>query len=442
MLLTNYPLRSNNYPLLNLKPYKPTNIDPIKKNKRHQLLIIGWGWPEPNATAAGFRMLQLANYFLERSYEVTFVATTAENEYSLSLVTLGIKTKQVVLNSDSFNDFIADLQPNIVLFDRFLSEEQFGWRVAKHAPDALRILDTEDLHSLRYVRELCFKTKIPFTVDIWLQDDKTKREIASIYRCDMSLIISDFEINLLRTTIGINESLLLHLPFMLAKDDIPIKTPSFEERSDFIFIGGGKHLPNLDAIKYLKKDIWPKIKTKLPNAKLEIYGAYLPQQILEFNDAVSGFNVLGKASNVSEVLQNAKVCLAPLRFGAGIKGKLLHAMQFGTPSVTTSIGAEGMHGDLDWNGVIADEESDFVTAAVTLYLNRTQWEKAQRNGNALLNSRYHKASLENTFDFKISQLHNHLENHRIQNFIGSLLEHQTMASTKYMSKWIQEKNKK
>ncbi|MFT6797837.1 MAG: hypothetical protein ACJART_002991, partial [Maribacter sp.] len=79
--------------------------------------------------------------------------------------------------------------------------------------------------------------------------------------------------------------------------------------------------------------------------------------------------------------------------------------------------------------------------AVTLYLNRTHWENAQRNGNALLDSWYHKASLEHAIDFKISELHNHLEIHRRQNFIGSLLQHQTMASTKYMSKWIQEKNK-
>jgi glycosyltransferase involved in cell wall biosynthesis len=386
-------------------------------------------------------MLQLANYFLERSYDVVFAATNTKNEYSLYLETLGIRTKKVVLNSDSFNDFIAKLKPNIVLFDRFLTEEQFGWRVIEHAPNALRILDTEDLHSLRYVRELCFKRNIPFAVDIWLKDDKTKREVASIYRSDMSLIISDFEMDLLRTTLGINESLLLHLPFMLGKDDIPMKTPSFEERSDFIFIGGGKHLPNLDAIKYLKKHIWPKIRTQLPNANLNIYGAYLPQQILEFKDTVNGFNVLGKANNISEVLQNAKVCLAPLRFGAGIKGKLLHAMQFGTPSVTTSIGSEGMHGNLDWNGVITNKETDFVAAAIALYLNRTQWEKAQQNGYALLDSRYHKASLEKEFDFKLSQLHSHLEYHRSQNFIGSLLQYQTMASTKYMSKWIQEKNK-
>ena len=406
-----------------------------------QLLIIGWGWPEPNATAAGVRMLQLADYFLERSYEVTFVATAVENEYSLYLETLGIRTKQVVLNSDSFNEFIVELNPNIVLFDRFLSEEQFGWRVTEHAPDALRILDTEDLHSLRYVRELCFKQNIPFAADIWLKDDKTKREVASIYRCDLSLIISDFEMNLLKVTLGIDESLLMHLPFMVGKDDIPIKTPSFEERSDFVFIGGGKHLPNLDAIKYLKKDIWPKIKTKLPNAKLNIYGAYLPLQIMEFNDALNGFNVLGKANNVSEVLQKAKVCLAPLRFGAGIKGKLLHAMQFGTPSVTTSIGAEGMHGDLDWNGLIADKQTDFVTAAVALYSNKTEWQKAQQNGYALLASRFHKTTLERALDLKLSELYTNLKNHRSQNFIGSLLQHQTLASTKFMSKWIQEKNK-
>jgi glycosyltransferase involved in cell wall biosynthesis len=406
-----------------------------------QLLIIGWGWPEPNATAAGVRMLQLANYFLERSYEVTFVATAVENEYSLYLETLGIRTKQVVLNSDSFNEFIVELNPNIVLFDRFLSEEQFGWRVTEHAPDALRILDTEDLHSLRYVRELCFKQNIPFAADIWLKDDKTKREVASIYRCDLSLIISDFEMNLLKVTLGIDESLLMHLPFMVGKDDIPIKTPSFEERSDFVFIGGGKHLPNLDAIKYLKKDIWPKIKTELPNAKLNIYGAYLPLQIMEFNDALNGFNVLGKANNVSKVLQKAKVCLAPLRFGAGIKGKLLHAMKFGTPSVTTSIGAEGMHGDLDWNGLIADKQTDFVTAAVALYSNKTEWQKAQRNGNALLASRFHKTTIEHALDLRLSQLYTNLKNHRSQNFIGSLLQHQTMASTKFMSKWIQEKNK-
>ncbi len=353
----------------------------------------------------------------------------------------GITTEQIVLNCDSFNDFLVDLQPTIVLFDRFLTEEQFGWRVAEYTPEALRILDTEDLHSLRFVREQCFKQNIPFSKDIWLQEDKTKREIASIFRCDLSFIISDVEMNLLYDVLGKNSNILHHLPFMVDNTDIPSKTPCFEERSDFIFIGSGKHVPNIDAIKHLKHDIWPKIRKQLPKAKMKIYGAYLPKQILELNDVTSGFHVCGKAESVQDVMQKAKVCLAPLRFGAGIKGKLLHAMQFGTPSITTKIGAEGMHGKLPWNGSIANTETDFVNAAVSLYTDKSEWVKAQRNGYELLSNRYQKSVLEAQLSFKIEALFNGLEVHRQSNFIGSLLQHQTMRSNKYMGKWIQEKNK-
>lgn len=387
------------------------------------------------------RLLQLVDYFLKTGYEITFVATATEDEHSSALEKLGIRTKQVVLNCDTFNDFLVDLQPTIVLFDRYLTEEQFGWRVAEYTPEALRILDTEDLHSLRHVREQCFRQQIAFSVNVWLQDDKTKREIASIFRCDLSLIISDFEMNLLSTVLGENRNIVHHLPFMVDTAEVPTETPSFEERTNFLFIGGGKHAPNIDAIKHLKNDIWPKIRKQLPKAKMNIYGAYLPQKIQELNDTAVGFYVRGKAETVSDVMQKAKVCLAPLRFGAGIKGKLLHAMQYGTPSVTTEIGAEGMYGQLAWNGSIADGETDFVNAAISLYSDKTTWEKAQRNGYRLLSDRYEKSVLEQEFSFIIKELINGLEAHRRQNFIGGLLQHQTLKSTKYMGKWIQEKNK-
>ena len=108
-----------------------------------------------------------------------------------------------------------ELNPEIVLFDRFLTEEQFGWRVAKNSPNALRILDTEDLHSLRSVRLEFQKNKITASIADWNQAEITKREIASIYRCDLSLIISSYEMDLLLKEIKIDEKLLLHLPFML-----------------------------------------------------------------------------------------------------------------------------------------------------------------------------------------------------------------------------------
>ncbi|WP_324027476.1 glycosyltransferase [Maribacter sp. BPC-D8] len=411
------------------------------KNNSKNLLVIALVWPEPASTAAGVRMMQLLDVFQKQGYSITIASAASRSDFSADVTSLGYQTADIKMNDSSFDVFVSELKPNVVLFDRFLTEEQFGWRVAENCPDALRVLDTEDLHSLRHVREQCFKKDIPFTTDAWLTDDKTKREIASIYRCDLSLIISSYELELLNDVIKIDKSLLLLLPFMV--DEITTETiwKTFEERKDFIFIGGGKHAPNIDAVKYLKTTIWSLIHTQLPEAKLHIYGAYLPQQIVEMNNPATGFQVHGRAADVNEVMQSAKVCLAPLRFGAGIKGKLLSAMQNGTPSVTTTIGAEGMHGILDWNGGIEDDPNEFANAAVRLYTTEPEWDNAQEKGKTLVNTLYAKTSLESILLEKIDQLQKGLKSHRTKNFTGALLQHQTMTATKFMSKWIEVKNR-
>lgn len=412
----------------------------LKKHPK-TLLVIALVWPEPASTAAGVRMMQLLQVFKKQGYSITVASAATTSEYSEDLNALGYQTVAIKMNDSSFDVFVTDLNPDVVLFDRFLTEEQFGWRVAENCPDALRILDTEDLHSLRHVREQCFKKDIPFTTDAWLADDKTKREIASIYRCDLSLIISSYEQELLTDVLNIDKSLLLLLPFMV--DEITTETnwKTFEEREDFVFIGGGKHAPNIDAVKCLKTTIWPLINKQLPEAKLHIYGAYLPQQIVEMNNPATGFLVHGRAEDVNEVMQSSKVCLAPLRFGAGIKGKLLSAMQNGTPSVTTTIGAEGMHGILDWNGYIENDHTAFVEAAVRLYTTQLTWQNSQDQARTLINTLYAKASIENMLVMQVEQLQKDLARHRKQNFTGALLQHQTMTATKFMSKWIEEKNK-
>ncbi|PHN92899.1 glycosyltransferase [Maribacter sp. 6B07] len=386
-------------------------------------------------------MMQLLQVFKNQGYSITIASAASKSEYSADMVALGYETAEIKMNDSSFDVFVKELNPDVVLFDRFLTEEQFGWRVAENCPNALRILDTEDLHSLRHVREQCFKKEIPFTRDAWLADDKTKREIASIYRCDLSLIISSYEIELLTEVLKIDKSLLLLLPFMVNEigDDYSWKT--FEQRQDFIFIGGGKHAPNIDAVKCLKTMIWPLVHKQLPEATMHIYGAYLPQQLLEMHNPKEKFLVHGRADNVDAIMQNARVCLAPLRFGAGIKGKLLSAMQNGTPSVTTTLGAEGMHGILDWNGYIENDHSAFVEAAIRLYTKKEAWQTAQDQAKTLINTLYNKTSLESIVANTIAQLQQLIATHRIQNFIGSLLLHQTMSATKFMSKWIEEKNR-
>ncbi len=408
--------------------------------ENNRILVIALVWPEPTATAAGVRMLQLLTVFKEQGFVITVASAATRSENSFDLEAMGMRTQEIQMNSNTFDAFVKQLNPTIVLFDRFLTEEQFGWRVAEQVPDALRILDTEDLHSLRHVREACFKKGVDFTTEAWLQEDKTKREIASIYRCDLSLIISSYEMGLLTNTLKIDKGLLLLLPFMVEALTEAPNWFEYEERTDFIFIGGGKHAPNVDALNYLKNTIWPLIRQQLPNAKLQIYGAYLPQQVLEMHKPSEGLLVQGRVEAVQSVMQQAKVCLAPLRFGAGIKGKLVDAMRYGTPSVTTKIGAEGMHGILEWNGAIEDDPQAFATAAVKIYTNPIQWERAQTQGKTLINTLYAKNSLAKIFRVTIENLHKTLPAHRRQNFIGSLLQQQSMAATKFMGKWIEEKN--
>lgn len=409
-----------------------------------QILIIGYTWPEPTTTAAGNRMMQLIDFFQSQNHDITFASTATKSEYSIDLSAFNIKTESIVLNDSSFDDIIKKLNPNIVLFDRFLTEEQFGWRVAEFVPEALRILDTEDLHSLRQLREKFFKSEIEFTPTKWLQSDTTIREIASIYRCDLNLIISTYEMDLLLNKVKMDKRLLLHLPFQLNKiDNAQITSwPSYNARKDFICIGNGKHAPNVDAIVWLKKEIWPLIRKSMPYANLYIYGSYLPEHIQQMHNPIAGFYVEGWAESVTEVMEQSRINLAPLRFGAGIKGKLIDAMQCGTPSITTSIGAEGIHGELPWNGWITDDAESFANAAVALHNNAADWRQSQKNGVAIINAFYDKASLDKRLSDKIQHLQNGLTAHREANFIGAMLMHQSMASTKYMAKWIEAKNTK
>jgi O-antigen biosynthesis protein len=405
------------------------------------VLVIGLTWPEPNATAAGVRMLQLLTLFREDGYAITLASTAGRLAEHTALQALGVEMVSITLNSSSFDDFIRALQPEIVVFDRFLTEEQFGWRVAEHCPLALRILDTEDLHSLRAAREAAHGKGIPFATEQWMEHEKTLREVASIMRCDLSLIISDFELELLQEEAKISEHLLMYLPFFSEVEKQGNAALGFGQRQDFMFIGGGKHAPNVDAILHLKKELWPQIKDQISDANLHIFGAYLPQHILTCHNPKEGFLVHGKAESVQIVMERARICLAPLRFGAGIKGKLWQAMQYGLPSVTTPIGAEGMHGTLPWNGTIAQSDAEFVEAAVALYTQTNLWEKAQKNGYRLLEERCNKSLWAPAFLQRLKTVQQHLGPHRSANLMGRLLQHQAFQSTKYLSKWIALKNK-
>lgn len=407
------------------------------------VLIIASLWPEPTSSAAGRRMVNLLELFHAQGWSMTYACTASESEHSYPLDTLNIKQQTVAVNDGAFDVFIRELSPDIVLYDRFMVEEQFSWRVERQCPNAMTMLETSDLHCLRQARQMALKQGRDFNTAN-LASDVAYREIASILRTDLTLVISKAEIELLKSVFKVDESLLFYFPFIVDSEvnqENRQAWPSYEDRAGFMSIGNFKHAPNWDSVQYLKKEIWPLIRKQLPTAELFIYGAYPPPKAMQLNKPKEGFYIKGRAEEVKEVMQQARVCIAPLRFGAGLKGKLLEAMEYGTPSVTTPVGAEAMHDDLPWNGYVADTPQAIAEAAVSLYTDKAQWQTCQENGVGILKQCYLPSGFLQPLIDRVLFVCEHLSSHREQNFQGSMLKHHSMKSTKYMSLWIEEKNK-
>ncbi|MFP2996207.1 glycosyltransferase family 4 protein [Spongiivirga sp. MCCC 1A20706] len=407
-----------------------------------KLLIIGFVWPEPNSTAAGSRLMQLIEMFQNDGWDITFATTAVPSGNEFNLNSLGITTKKITLNSVSFDNFIKILKPEVVMFDRFMIEEQFGWRVEEHCPDAVKILDTEDLHFLRKAREKVFKAKKKLEKQDLLSD-YFRRELAAMYRCDLNLIISSFEYELLQSEFDFPRYLLHYIPFVQAaiQANSIEKLPNFNHRKDFITIGNFLHAPNLDSVLFLKETIWPIIKKQLPAAVMNVYGAYGYEKAQRMHDPKGGFLIHGRAQNANRVLKEARVCLSPLRFGAGLKGKFIDAMNAGTPIVTTSIGAEGMTVGKKWAGCIEDEPHAIAKNAILLYENSSEWQKAQGVGFDIINSLFKKEMHQSSLIDALNEAIRNKKQLRQRNIVGQLLKYHQLQSTKYMAKWIEEKNK-
>jgi glycosyltransferase involved in cell wall biosynthesis len=161
------------------------------------------------------------------------------------------------------------------------------------------------------------------------------------------------------------------------------------------------------------------------------------------NDSKSGFLVHGQIHNLDRELRKRRILLAPLRYGAGIKGKIVDAWRCGCPVVATPIGAEGMIDDdtsLDeWGGVIASNSDAFVEAAVSLYKQSMAWNKAQKTGTAVLNKLFNRDHNFRLVEEAVRTAMIEMKQRRISDVVGAVAWHQNLRCTKYFSKWIELK---
>ncbi|MDQ8185571.1 glycosyltransferase [Pelagicoccus sp. SDUM812002] len=401
-----------------------------------RVLILGKIWPEPTSSAAGTRTLDLIRSISQTNWEIHFACAAQVSDHSHDLgKDFELTTHSIALNDSSFDTWVSKLAPQIVIFDRFMTEEQYGWRVAQALPDSLRVIDTSDLHCLREARHQSLKTGGTLN----LHNPIALREIASLLRVDLCLIISEFEVQLLEQNFPIANSSLAYWPFALPKPNS--ENLSYDNRSNFVMIGSFMHEPNWDAVQFCRHEIWPIIRHKLPQAEVDVYGSYTPDKARQLHNERLGFCISGRAPNAVETLSHYRVNLAPLRFGAGLKGKLADAFLAGTPSIASPIAVEGMCGDLEWGSRVSIEPGQFADTAVETYLNPTAWKYAQACGHEIAKKRFAEEIWLPKLPQILEQAHESMHTNRDKNFVGKLLNHHQHRSTEFMSRWIEAKNK-
>ena len=403
------------------------------------LLVVGYVWPEPKSSAAGSRMLSLLSMFREQDWTIIFASPAEKSPHRFDLSQWQIREEHIQLNDSSFDEQLTQWQPDLVMFDRFMLEEQFGWRVEQQCPNALRLLDTEDLHFLRLARQQAFKAGREVTLQD-LHSEQAQREIAAIYRSDLTLIISEAEMQLLTEHFKVPAELLCYSPFWL-DTEIAADLPAFAQRQHFVSIGNFRHEPNWQAVLWLKQQIWPLIRNRLPKAELHIYGAYPPPKATQLHQPKEGFLIKGWAEDAAEVIKNARVLMAPLPFGAGLKGKFIDAMTQGTPNVTTTVGAEGMIHQGEWAGLRAETAQEIADAAVLLYQDEQLWQQKQQQGFVILAQRFAINEHQPRVWQQLMAVQQQLPKHRLTNFTGAMLRHHQHRSTQFMAQWIEAKTK-
>lgn len=318
------------------------------------------------------------------------------------------RVDEFVRNVEEFSAGMDRGDGLVVIFDSFIAEEAFGWIVKEKFPKAFRILDTQDLHFLRFARMEIVQNQYR-DGDLYVEklvkrpafepgkistDVETRmyRELLAIHRSDCVFVVSDFEKKLLENVFKVPSKKLKLASFYSDKVNENSMT-FFSKRSHLVSIGNWDHPPNIDSVYMLKREIWPKLRTRLPpNTELHIWGSKFSQVAHSLSSKEEKFLVKGHyPGDVRTLLAKYRALLAPLRFGAGIKGKIYDSWASGTPVITTPIGLEGMMNEKDSSSNSAYSVPEFVKIAAEIYNTPSIWRLTSQSGSKRYNYLYGRA---------------------------------------------------
>lgn len=356
------------------KEFELTFYEPTKKT----VIIIDDEIPQYNKSSGARRLYEIIKIFKKLHFNVIFVASNGRmlEPYYQDLINLQVN---VLLKWPNRKGMLRTLKKLLPLADlAWLCRPEINvefQKIIKNEPKINIIFDTVDLHFLRLERQA--------DVD---HNDKLKSlslrtkilELGLAKASNYTITITDVEKRILESEGVPNVYTIPNIHLCLkTKEQHP-----FEKRSGIVFIGGYLHVPNIDAVKWLIREIMPLVWNKLGDIPVYLLGSNPTEEVL----SLAGENVYvpGFIEDVSDYFYNAKLSVAPLRFGAGMKGKIGQSLEFGLPVVSTSIGVEGMPLEDNINCLVADDIELFATNIIELYSNATLWEKIRNNGDKTL----------------------------------------------------------
>ena len=347
--------------------------------------------PRPKEAAGFVRLLAILR-FLTRMGPVRLVHLVPEADDLIKrpLADLGVELVWMPTFREVFKKGRCDIA---VLCYPLVANITFG-KVRRWFPDAKIIFDTIDLHYIRYRREFEL-TGDPELDSLSRQFEKIERKIAQ--NADQVWCITNEE----------KEELLRIVPTAKIRV-IPIiqkvhgPGEVFSDRTNLLFIGSFAHRPNRDGIEHFLRDIFPLILEEDQSIKLHIIGSNMPESVHSL--ATENVIVHGFVEDPTKLFQSSRVFVSPLRFGAGMKGKIGHAMAYGLPVVTTSIGAEGFNLKPGVDAIIADRADDFAKGVLSLYSDESLWNLLANNGRELIQDRYSPTAVFEIIDRSIKSL--------------------------------------
>jgi glycosyltransferase involved in cell wall biosynthesis/uncharacterized HAD superfamily protein/hypoxanthine phosphoribosyltransferase len=337
-----------------------------------RVLVMDNNVPTYDKDSGSFRMFNLLKILIELGNSVTFIGDNLERTqpYTEELQQLGIEViyAPYVFSAETYIEKYGRFF-DVVILSRVNIARKHLARVKRDCIRAKVIYDTVDLHFLRESRQ----AGIENNEKLLKQAEKTKAtELHLARNSDITFVVSPVEKEIL-----LKEAPLLNIEVISNIHCVTKPQKSFSERKDILFIGSFVHLPNVDAVVYFLKEIFPLIKQRMPDVRFYIVGSNPPKQVLSLqSDAIV---VTGYVKDVAPYFDNCKVFVAPLRYGAGVKGKINQSMSYGLPVVTTSIGAEGIELIDGENTLIADEPEEFAEKVAILYEDEKLWNKLSQS---------------------------------------------------------------